>query len=151
MLPIKRIYIDTRFKSSDSASDYDFKIDLPTTLLMPEDTGFYIDDVCLPHTWFPIETDVNDKLIFKLIHHTTRVATIPGGNYSVKDLGLAIATAMNASAGDACFESEYINTTTALKIKLKTAYASSPFTIYTDATFTSMALPYVGKTLNFLL
>ena len=50
MLPIKKIYIDTRFKSSDSRSDSDFKIDLPTTLLMPEDTGFYIDDVCIPHT-----------------------------------------------------------------------------------------------------
>ena len=62
MLPIKKIYIDARFKSSDSASDSDFKIDLPTTLLMPEDTGFYIDDVCLPHKWFPVENDVNDKL-----------------------------------------------------------------------------------------
>ena len=51
MLPIKKIYIDTRFKSSDSRSDSDFKIDLPTTLLMPEDNGFYIDDVCIPHTW----------------------------------------------------------------------------------------------------
>ena len=151
MLPIKKIYIDTRFKSSDSASDSDFKIDLPTTLLMLEDTGFYIDDVCLPHTWFPVETNVNDKLIFKLIHNTTRVATVPGGNYSVKDLGVAIATAMNASAGVEYFESAYLNTTNALKIKLKTAYASSPFTIYTDATFTSMALPYVGKTINSLL
>ena len=118
---------------------------------MPEDTGFYIDDVCLPHTWFPVEADVNDKLIFKLIHETTRIATIPCGNYSVKDLGVAIATAMNASAGVEYFESEYLNTTSALKIQLKTAFASSPFTIYTDATFTSMALPYLGKALNSLL
>ena len=41
MLPIKKIYIDTRFKSSDSTSDSDFRVDLPTTLLMPEDTVFY--------------------------------------------------------------------------------------------------------------
>ena len=64
MLPIKKIYIDTRFKSSDSRSDSDFKIDLPTTLLMPEDTGFYIDDVCIPHTWYTVETGRNDKLHF---------------------------------------------------------------------------------------
>ena len=59
MLPIKKIYIDSRFKSSDSASDSDFKIDLPISFLMPEDTGFYIDDVCIPHTpgtQFPKET-----------------------------------------------------------------------------------------------
>ena len=48
MLPIKKIYIDSRFKSSDSASNSDFKIDLPITLLMQEDTDFYIDDVCIP-------------------------------------------------------------------------------------------------------
>ena len=39
MLPIKKIYIDSRFKSSDSASDSDFKIDLPISFLMPEDTS----------------------------------------------------------------------------------------------------------------
>ena len=50
MLPIKKNYIDSRFKSSDSASHSDFKIDLPISFLMPEDTGFYIDDVCIPHT-----------------------------------------------------------------------------------------------------
>ena len=44
MLPIKKIYIDSRCKSSDSVSDSDFHIDLPTTFLMPDDTGFYIDD-----------------------------------------------------------------------------------------------------------
>ena len=64
MLPIKKIYIDSRFKSSDSASDSDFKIDLPTTLLMPEDTGFYIDDVCVPHTWYPVESGVNNSILF---------------------------------------------------------------------------------------
>ncbi len=51
MLPIRKIYIDTRFKSFDSASRSDFNTDLPTTFLMPEDTGFYIDDVCIPHSF----------------------------------------------------------------------------------------------------
>ena len=36
MLPIKKLYIDSRWKSSDSASHTDFKIDLPCSLLMPE-------------------------------------------------------------------------------------------------------------------
>ena len=36
MLPIKKLYIDSRFKSPDSVSDSDFYIDLPETLLMPE-------------------------------------------------------------------------------------------------------------------
>ena len=40
MLPIKKLYIDTRFKSKYSASHSDFKIDLPIALTMPEDTVF---------------------------------------------------------------------------------------------------------------
>ena len=55
MLPIKKIYIDTRQKTVDSASDSDFSIDLPTTYLMPDDTGFYVEDVCLPISWYTIE------------------------------------------------------------------------------------------------
>jgi hypothetical protein len=31
---------------------------------MPEDTGFYIDDVCVPHTWYPVESGVNNSILF---------------------------------------------------------------------------------------
>ena len=89
MLPIKKIYIDSRFKSSDSASHSDFKIDLPISFLMPEDTGFYIDDVCIPHTWYPI-AERNNMIVFKF---NTRVyiAGVPPGNYSTASLGQEIA------------------------------------------------------------
>ena len=69
MLPIKKIYTDSRCKSSDSISDSNFQIDLPTTFLMPEDSGHYIDDVCIPHTWYPIEADVNDTYVCRLASH----------------------------------------------------------------------------------
>ncbi len=72
MLPVKQIYTETRFKSSDSASDSDPTTDLPTTPLTPDDAGLYVYDVRIPHMWFPIETDVSDKLLFKLNlrHHS---------------------------------------------------------------------------------
>jgi hypothetical protein len=40
MLPIKQIYADSRYKSGDSASDSNFYIDLPTNLMMFDNTGF---------------------------------------------------------------------------------------------------------------
>ena len=132
MLPIKKIYIDSRFKSSDSASHSDFKIDLPTTLLMPEDTGFYIDDVCIPHTWFPVESGVNNSILFKA-NNVERVAFVATGNYSVVNLGLAIAAAMNSAALVEYFESLYDVKTNSITIKLKAAHSTSPFEIYTDA------------------
>ena len=63
-LPIKKIYVDTKYKSAGSASNSNFKIDLPISLSFPENTGFYIDDVCIPHSWYVIEENVNDKLYF---------------------------------------------------------------------------------------
>ena len=90
MLPIKKI---SRFKSSDSASHSDFKIDLPISFLMPEDTGFYIDDVCIPHTWYPI-AERNNIIVFKF-NTNSYIAGVPPGNYSTLNLGLAIAQVMN--------------------------------------------------------
>ena len=49
MLPTIFFYIDSRSKTSDSVSSSNFKIDLQTTLLFPENSVFYIDDISIPH------------------------------------------------------------------------------------------------------
>ena len=94
MLPVKKTYIDSRFKSSDSASHSDFKIDLPLNFLMAEDTGFYIDDGCTPHSWYPIEAGRNAQIVvsYDAIVHFVE---IDSGNYSVVNLGVAIVDAIN--------------------------------------------------------
>ncbi len=56
MLPIKKIRTDSRFKFSSLGTHSNFTVDSPTTLLMPEDAGFYIEDACIPHTWYPFNT-----------------------------------------------------------------------------------------------
>ncbi len=53
MLPIKKSYIDGRFKASSSETHNNFTIDLPMTPRVPEDAGFFIEDVCIPHAWCP--------------------------------------------------------------------------------------------------
>ena len=65
-LPIKKIYIDTRFKTNDSVSNSNFKIDLGQSLLFPENSVFYIDDICIPHSWTTVEA-FNNKLDFRVI------------------------------------------------------------------------------------
>ena len=103
MLPIKKIYIDTRLKAPDSRSDSDFFIDLPTTLLIPEDCGFYME-VCIPHTWYTVEEGFNDSLCFGMGPYHAE-ATVPAGNYSVTGLGAAIATAMSNTVSSSGFVS----------------------------------------------
>ena len=152
MLPIKKIYIDSRFKSSDSASDSDFKIDLPISFLMPEDTGFYIDDVCIPHTWYPI-SERNNVIAFRYNSTVVLYAYVPGGNYSTLNLGLAIAVALNAALSLALittnpFESSYASTTNKLTIKLVTAANTSSFQILTDVEFKVASPTLVVRSMN---
>ena len=94
MLPIKKLYIDSRFKSSDSASDSDFKIDLPQNLLMPEGTGFYIDDISIPVSWYTIDDGRNNNLAYRVRGNYTW-SVIPPGNYSLVALNEAIVEQMN--------------------------------------------------------
>ena len=62
MLPIKKIYIDSKFKTSDSISNSNFKIDLQNTLLFPENSCFFIDNISIPHSWYTIEENINDRI-----------------------------------------------------------------------------------------
>lgn len=94
MLPIKKLYIDSRFKSSDSVSDSNFKIDLPQTLLMPAGTGFYIDDVSIPVSWYGIDEGRNNKVYYR-VNGSLYMAQVQYGNYSLVNLNSAITTAMN--------------------------------------------------------
>ena len=65
MLPIKKVYIDTKFKTKDSKSNSNFKYELPNTMLMPENTVFYVNDVCIPHSWHTVES-FNNKLYIRV-------------------------------------------------------------------------------------
>jgi len=95
MLPIKKIYIDTRFMSSDSESSSNFKVDLPTTVTLPEDTVFYIDDICIPGSWYMIDSERNNKFYFK-IGSTSYVKIIPDGNYSTITFNAIIVSLLNS-------------------------------------------------------
>lgn len=132
MLPVKKIYIDSRFKSSDSASDSDFKIDLPQSLTMPEDTVFYIDDVSIPVSWYMIDSNRNNKLYVRydtLIY----VITLRSGNYTIQTLNAEIADQMNNAmpSGDA-FTADPKAATNQISIKVPPT-SSIEFEILTDA------------------
>jgi hypothetical protein len=66
MLPFKKIYIDSRFKTSDSASHTDFKYDLGMSVNMPDGAHFYVDDVNIPNSWYSIEKGMNSKMYIRV-------------------------------------------------------------------------------------
>ena len=62
MLPIKKVYIDTKHKTADSVSNSDFTVALPETISLPEGAVVYVDSVCLPYSWYTITDNFNDKI-----------------------------------------------------------------------------------------
>ena len=62
MLPIKKIYVDTRHKTPESISSSDFTIVLPETIRLPDGAVCYVDDVCIPYSWYTVTDNLNDKI-----------------------------------------------------------------------------------------
>ena len=112
MLPIKKIYVDSRFKTADSASHTDFKIDLPGTFLMPENTAMYITDVTIPASWYTVDENKNNKIFYMVYRQliaqdannhdvvsyewTNMIGHLSPGSYNLVTLAGAIESAMES-------------------------------------------------------
>ena len=98
MLDIKKVYIDTRFKTPDSKSDSDFFIELPRSLNVPEDTICYVTDIVIPVSWLTIDTRNNTLYLYFMYHNGTtggHSITLPSKNYNGVSLAAALKTALN--------------------------------------------------------
>ena len=112
MLPFKKIYIDSRHRTADSISASNFRYELPSSLQMPDNTVFYICDICIPHVFRLIEADVNDMIYYTYscnLNGNTGVTfalytfiTIPAGSYTGANLASAIQTLMNENTEPGC-------------------------------------------------
>ena len=61
---------------------------------------YFVDDICVPHSWYTVEENVNDKLYVFIknktypaedIRNIQIIITIPYGNYSGADLAAELA------------------------------------------------------------
>lgn len=104
MLPLKKIYIDSRDRTVDSKSASNFKIELPNTVQMPENTVFFVTDVCVPHVWKTVEEGFNDSLFLSYVvlgadgslTEKFRVVVLEEGNYTLPELSAQLQTKLNA-------------------------------------------------------
>ena len=99
-LKLKKIYVDTRYRTSDSISTSNFKIELPYTVEMPNNSVFYITDICIEHSWLTVETGINDSLYFYAIDPVSgltknTIVVLPSANYTGSTLATAIQTSLN--------------------------------------------------------
>ncbi len=138
-LKYKKIYIDSKFRSTDSVSSSDFKYELPETMSFNENTVFYLDDICIPHSWDTVIQNTNDKLYLKVYRQVTGqadveynfIATISPGNYIGPELATEIQEQINTIAQPAAanlFTCAYIPKTNKISITVRTS--TDPNVIY---------------------
>ena len=93
---IKKIYVDSRFRTKDSFSNSDFKFELKESIDLPDNTVCYVDDISIPHSWHTIEQNRNNTLYIITTHFDDPVwyhclaLDIPSGNYNGMTLAAAI-------------------------------------------------------------
>lgn len=68
-LDIKKIYIDTRFKTADSKSHSEFTIDLPREFNIPDETICYVSDIVMPVSFRTIDNRNNN--VYFSVHYET--------------------------------------------------------------------------------
>ena len=76
---VKKVYVDSRFRTNDSDSNSDFKFELNTALDLADNTVCHVDDISIPHTWRTIES-YNNK--FYIILRTTVANTGGSATYN---------------------------------------------------------------------
>ena len=101
-LTYKKIYINSKYRTFDSHSSGDFKIELQDTFEIPDNTIMQLHEVAIPNTWYSINSS-NQNLYFR--HQilppatpqgiTYREIEIPAGNYTAPELATAIQTQLN--------------------------------------------------------
>lgn len=58
-LPVRKIFVDSRFKTPKSPSNSDFEYEIPQSVSLPDNTICYIDNIVIPNSWKTIDANNN--------------------------------------------------------------------------------------------
>ena len=162
-LPVKKIYIDSRSRTKDSASTSSFKFQLARNMYMPKNTVFYIEDVCIPHTWYTIEAGMNDRLYIRYRSSLTGLQITDGtdadwfNNYTIQSgLNSQIVSVPELVGWYDRFVTlepgVYTAKTLAAQIQTKlNTMSSGNFLCYSNDTFNTVTITPTGNYVFFLL
>ena len=140
---VKKVYVDSRFRTNDSDSNSDFKFELTEALDLADNTVCYVDDISIPHTWRTIES-YNNK--FYIILRTTvvnadttetynwfpYVLTLEEGNYDGYRLASGLQDLINSIEINFTFEVKYNTATGSIKINETTEGSGNTFDVPSD-------------------
>ena len=94
----RRIYVDSRLRSSGTSSD--FTVELPRSFEVPDQTIAFIDSVLVPNV-FPTIHENNNMLYFAEFTNpsnvTEHIYTLDEGNYTGSQLAQLVQDKINAN------------------------------------------------------
>ena len=137
-LPVKKVYVDTAYKTPDSRGNSDFRFELPESLTLPDNCVCYIDDVCVPHAWRTVETGINDRLYIQVSSTEPNedirpnegfIVALSSRMYSGADLAVELQAGLNSAV----------------------SYVSDPFVVSFDAARHEIAISTVYADVTFLV
>jgi len=126
-----KIYIDSIFRTSDSKSSTDFKIQLHQPLEIQENMKLYITDVNIPNTWYAIE-ETNKHMYVRIYENSSfqdYILTLRIQNYNVSDLSVEIQSKLNAATSKGFIINLDTNTG---KYTFNTALTNFTYEIFSD-------------------
>jgi hypothetical protein len=141
-LSVKKLFIDSRYRTADSNSDSDFKIQLARNIYLPEETIMHIENVVIPHSWYTIEEGINDRMYFQVVqgsNTTYTTITIPSTNYTGAQLMVVLQSALNAS-----FPNLFTVSYNIILNRITISISSGIFKVLTDSELAT----YVNNTWN---
>ena len=127
-----KIYIDSIFRTSDSKSSTDFKIQLHQPLEIRESMKLYITDVNIPNTWYAIE-ETNKHMYVRIYENSSYndyLLTLNIQNYNMTDLSAEIQSKLNAATSKGFIINLDTNTG---KYTFNTALTNFTYEIFTDS------------------
>lgn len=132
-----KIYIDSVFKTTDSKSNTDFKIQLKQPLEISQNMKLFITDINIPNSFYTIEE--TNKYLYVRIYENDRyndyAVSLTPKNYSVIDLSTEIQTKLNAATNKTFNISFDANTG---KYTFNTALTNFTYEIYSDDTLKTL-------------
>ena len=132
-IPIKKVYIDSRFKTKDSKSNSEFKYELIESINLPDTCVCFVDDVILPVSWYSIDENNTNLYVRRFrdleqVQFVDRIVPIEVSNHTPDTLTDAVQAALNTKFGTGVFSVSYDTRKLELSITAETQSEIKTFT-----------------------
>ena len=101
---IRKIYLDSRYRTKTSASSSDFEVDLPQSVSIPRRALGWITDLHLPVTWYGMDEHcnavyfgINAKYPALPVEDKVHAVTLTPQKYTGETLAAELSTKLNAN------------------------------------------------------